>query len=480
MIDENSLKQKNNSDVFGFLKGHLTLSEFLDTCSQSVSNVNFGTCNQNTWTPGRNDLSINEKKEIWILSLASDCRQFSFFLPILCFTKLGYQVKEVTIDPNDLRAIRSLIEDGFADIFAIILNPFFKDDVSILGKIQNVCNILNTFPSLIIGGPSIGARNVEKFFSSYRGDIYFSSQSLKAVKMIIDKFEGHDPMVFGEHSLKTEGKSTADSVISSNNSMITNLKPEKHEINLEICLSLINDKSLYQMHLKYKGNFLNDLKNNVKKAVELKKKVDKVKRDIILKKLISIEGYSSTVDVISKENSIFLRNEKYPLLTFPRQQKSPHKCLSDYVDNEHSKMSFFVVTSGTSWIDAARQLIMDKKYTEFMILQALAMQTAEAGAELIHRELNTMKECLSETNGESENETKEGNCVREKIPDSLVQGKRYSPGYSACPDLRLQIPLFSFFKDVTGISLTESLMMNPINSVSGFVFFKPECDYFSI
>ncbi|MBT6120380.1 hypothetical protein HOH45_02820 [bacterium] len=474
------METKKRCHVLNFLEGDLTLSEFLEACNESASDVYFGPDNQNNWMPSNKTKAIGKKNEIWILSLDSDCRQFSFFLPILCLTQLGCQVREVKMDPDNLETFGKLMEAGCENIFAIILNPFFRADVSILGKVQTICSILNMVPSLIIGGPSIRTCDVEKHFSNYNGTIYFCSQSLKAVKMIDDKFEGHNPMVFGPNSLNVEGQSEIGQPIKTIEPNFKGIKPEKYKIEVKTCWPLINDKSLYQMHLKYRGNFLNDLKNNVEKAVDLTEKVGKVKQLIESKKLISVEGYSLILDVTSKKNSIFLKDGKDPFLTFPRQQNTPNKCLSDYIDNDHSKMGIFVVSSGKTWIEAARQFLIEKKYTEFMILQALVMQTAEAGAEFIHDELNRRQERPSESDSASKKATKKERTLLDEAYVSSVQGKRYSPGYSACPDLQLQVPLFSLFKGVTTITLTESLMMNPINSVSGFVFFKPGCDYFSI
>ena len=60
------------------------------------------------------------------------------------------------------------------------------------------------------------------------------------------------------------------------------------------------------------------------------------------------------------------------------------------------------------------------------------------------------------------------------------RGKRYSPGYPACPDLDQQTGIWALLDpDEIGIRLTEGMMMEPEASVSGIVFHHPDCKYFS-
>ena len=60
-------------------------------------------------------------------------------------------------------------------------------------------------------------------------------------------------------------------------------------------------------------------------------------------------------------------------------------------------------------------------------------------------------------------------------------GQRYSFGYSACPDLELQKPLFSLLqaKDI-GVELSSSYEMVPELSVSALVVHHPQANYFAV
>jgi 5-methyltetrahydrofolate--homocysteine methyltransferase len=147
---------------------------------------------------------------------------------------------------------------------------------------------------------------------------------------------------------------------------------------------------------------------------------------------------------------------------FPRQRVGRHLCLSDYFkpvsSGEKDVVAFQVVTIGNKASELVEQLNKDGKYTESYYLHGLAVQTAEAMAEWIHRR------------------------VRKEWDLPIGQGKRYSPGYPACPEQSDQEKYFRLL-DATkaiGITLTEAFMMVPEQSTSAIVIHHPECEYFAV
>ena len=60
------------------------------------------------------------------------------------------------------------------------------------------------------------------------------------------------------------------------------------------------------------------------------------------------------------------------------------------------------------------------------------------------------------------------------------RGIRPAPGYPACPSHAHKAKIWQLMqvKERIGISLTESHMMNPAASVSGFYFHHPSARYF--
>lgn len=106
------------------------------------------------------------------------------------------------------------------------------------------------------------------------------------------------------------------------------------------------------------------------------------------------------------------------------------------------------------------------------MLKILADRLAEAFAEHLH--LRIRKEFWAYAPDE--------NLTKEQILKEEYQGIRPAPGYPACPEHSEKLTLFHLM-DVprqTGISLTESFMMVPAASVSGYYFAHPSSQYFAV
>jgi 5-methyltetrahydrofolate--homocysteine methyltransferase len=147
---------------------------------------------------------------------------------------------------------------------------------------------------------------------------------------------------------------------------------------------------------------------------------------------------------------------------FPRQRVGRHLCLSDYFrplsSGQKDVVAFQVVTVGDKATELVDQLNKDGKYSESYYWHGLAVQTAEAMAEWMHRR------------------------IRKEWDLPIGQGKRYSPGYPACPEQSDQAKYFRLLdaKKAIGIDLTEAFMMVPEQSTSAIVIHHPECEYFAV
>jgi len=159
---------------------------------------------------------------------------------------------------------------------------------------------------------------------------------------------------------------------------------------------------------------------------------------------------------------------------FPRQETDPGLCLADFLrpvgDKEMDFVGFFAVTAGKGIREIADKLKNEGRFLESHALQALALETAEGYAELIHRQMRdrwgfpdpptmTMKERFA----------------------AKYQGQRFSFGYPACPELEDQKKLFDLIQpEDIGINLTDGFMMEPEASVTAIVFSHPEARYFNV
>lgn len=158
---------------------------------------------------------------------------------------------------------------------------------------------------------------------------------------------------------------------------------------------------------------------------------------------------------------------------FQRQNKGDFLCLADFLsrpDGPIDNMAFFVTTVGENLRETAEELKNKGEYLKCHILQALALETAEAYAEYLHSFIRTawgFSDPIEMT-------------MMERF-QAKYTGKRYSFGYPACPRLEDQSGLFELLKpqDI-GVQLTEGCMMDPEASVSAMVFHHPDAKYFGV
>jgi 5-methyltetrahydrofolate--homocysteine methyltransferase len=102
------------------------------------------------------------------------------------------------------------------------------------------------------------------------------------------------------------------------------------------------------------------------------------------------------------------------------------------------------------------------------MLQALAIECAEAFAEMLHARLRTQWGFPDPPDMP----------LLDKLK-ARYRGIRVSFGYPACPDLADQRVLFDLLRpEQIGLGLTEGFMMDPEASVSALVFHHPEAKYF--
>jgi 5-methyltetrahydrofolate--homocysteine methyltransferase len=158
---------------------------------------------------------------------------------------------------------------------------------------------------------------------------------------------------------------------------------------------------------------------------------------------------------------------------FPRQPEEPFLCLSDFLrpveSGEMDYVGFLAVTAGSGIRERSALLKERGDYLRSHVLQALALELAEAFAERVH---HVMRDVWGFPDPAEMT-------MLERF-GARYQGIRVSFGYPACPNLEDQAKLFRLLKpEDIGIQLTEGFMMEPEASVSAMVFAHPEARYFN-
>jgi 5-methyltetrahydrofolate--homocysteine methyltransferase len=240
--------------------------------------------------------------------------------------------------------------------------------------------------------------------------------------------------------------------------------------------SYINPHMLYGRHLGYKGNFEKDLAARHEKALALFHQMEAVKQAAA--QFMKVRAVWQFFEAEREGNSIrlFTPGASTPLhaFHFGRQRKPDGLCLSDYIleaeENARDHLALFVVTAGAGIREKSEAWKQAGEFFQSHALQALAIETAEACAEWLHRRIR-------EDWGLPDSPTL---TMHDRFT-SRYRGKRYSFGYPACPNLDDQAPLWKLLgPEEIGVRLTDGMMMDPEASVSAMVFHHPDCAYFGV
>jgi 5-methyltetrahydrofolate--homocysteine methyltransferase len=239
--------------------------------------------------------------------------------------------------------------------------------------------------------------------------------------------------------------------------------------------SYINPFMLYGRHLGYKGNFEKALAEHDAKALELFHNLEAVKREAA--RFMKVRAVWQFFEAEREGNAIhlFTPGAAAPLHTFHfgRQARPDGLCLSDYIleaeEGRRDHLALFVVTAGACVREKSEEFKQAGEFFNAHAIQALAIETAEATAEWLHRRIR-------EDWGFPDPPTL---TMHDRFT-SRYHGKRYSFGYPACPNLDDQQGLFKLLRpEEIGVRLTEGMMMEPEASVSALVFHHPDCAYFT-
>jgi len=148
--------------------------------------------------------------------------------------------------------------------------------------------------------------------------------------------------------------------------------------------------------------------------------------------------------------------------TSPRQDGQDHLCLADYFAPVNSGLmdvvAFQVVTVGPRATEMFDAMQARNEYSEAYFFHGLAVQTAEATAEYVHRHL------------------------RRELNIAPGRGKRYSWGYPAIPDLDDHQKVFQLLlaEKELGMSLSPAYQLIPEQSTAAIVVHHPEARYYTV
>jgi 5-methyltetrahydrofolate--homocysteine methyltransferase len=249
------------------------------------------------------------------------------------------------------------------------------------------------------------------------------------------------------------------------------LVPDLHEL-----WSYVNPFMLFGRHLGYRGNFEQQLAAREPKAVELFAAMEEVKEEAAKFMKVRAVWQFFEAEADGEQLHVFAPGQSSPAHTWKlkRQKIADRLCLSDYILPGHSgkrdHVALFVVSAGEGVRERSEAAKNAGYYFRSHGLQSLAIETAEACAEWLHRRIR-----------EDWGFPDPPEMTMAQRFTSRYRGKRYSFGYPACPDLEDQAGLWKLLRpEEIAVDLTEGFMMDPEASVSALAFIHPDCTYFSV
>lgn len=204
---------------------------------------------------------------------------------------------------------------------------------------------------------------------------------------------------------------------------------------------------------------------------EFEARLDAMRREALQTKWLrpqGVYGYwpaqSSGDDLILYEPDSIAAGKPVELLrfSFPRQNSSELRCLADYFAPVSSGImdlvALQVVTVGQQATDRFEKLQEESNYTEAYYTHGLAVQTAEAAADYLHQH------------------------IQRELGLPVEQGKRYSWGYPAIPELEDHQKVFQLLpaEQELGMSLTSAYQFVPEQSTAAIVVFHPQAKYYNV
>ncbi len=234
----------------------------------------------------------------------------------------------------------------------------------------------------------------------------------------------------------------------------------------------VNLQMLYGKHLGLRGLVERLLAAGDPKAQEVHEIVERLKADAVAGGLLRAAGVYRWYRARAKGETVVILGEsgaESARFEFPRQRAGERLCLADYVrDDADDYLALFAVTCGEGIRELAAGWKEQGEYVRSHALQALAIESAEAFAEMLHARLRTLWGFPDPPDLS----------IGEKLK-GRYRGIRVSFGYPACPNLADQATLFRLLEpEAIGLTLTEGFMMDPEASVSALVFHHPAAKYF--
>lgn len=440
--------------------------------------------------------SGTKKGKIILATVKGDVHDIGKNLVDIILSNNGYEVKDLGIKVPPSQLIEAIKQENpdMVGLSGLLVKSAQQMVVTARDMKQAGIDI-----PILVGGAALSRKFTEtKIAPEYDGLVLYAKDAMQGLALADRLQNPEERKKLQEEKVKRSREAVRDNRTTKNQTVAVNNKG-KSNINRNVPVFVpkdtkrhllrnyslahvepyINKQMLLGRHLGVKGKVEKLLQEKDEKTVKVYEMVKNLMAEAERNGWITPQAVYQFFPAQSSGNTIFIYDPDEPgkvmeTFEFPRQNSGSFLCLADYIkpvdSGEIDYVGFFAVTAGTGVKKAAEQLKNEGRFVESHALLALALETAEGLAELVHRHMRDAWGFPDPVNM----------TMQERFA-AKYQGQRYSFGYPACPNLEDQKKLFNLIKpEEIGIMLTEGFMMEPEASVTAIVFAHPDAKYFSV
>lgn len=251
------------------------------------------------------------------------------------------------------------------------------------------------------------------------------------------------------------------------------------QIDLNQVYPFINTIALFRGQWQFKKGGKTDQQYQQQIEDEIKPLFEKLKADLRDQGALEPKVVYGYFPCQSEGDSLIIfdpqdHDREIERFNWPRQAARKRLCVTDFFrsveSGEKDVIGLTCVSVGHKVSQLAQQLYAQNKYTDYLYVHGLGVETAEALAELQHKR---MRQELGIDGEDAPN-------IRELFTQHY-RGSRYSFGYPAVPEMSDQDILFRLLDPSRiGCVLTENWQIDPEQSTSAIIVHHPEAKYFNI
>lgn len=416
-------------------------------------------------------------RKMILATVAGDVHDIGKNLVNIMLSNNGYAVIDLGIKV-DVDAMIKAAQEHQAGVIG--MSGLLVRSTQIMKENLEELNRRDFLPAVILGGAALTPEYVKNELAPlYRGKVFYARDAIDSVRFMQQLTTERT----GEKSISSAGKKPVVEATENQKLNVNRAEANRHQffadftpmkapfygshlLDIESAelFRLLSHKVLFEARWGFRQGELSD--NQYREIIEnqarpaLNKFIDLDAKESLFENR-AVYGYfrcRAQGDTIKLLDESGLNIGEF---SFPRQNRPPHLCISDFIDDREDILVLWAVTVGNRVIEAEKGMFASDRYCDYHLLHGLAAELADCAAVYVHRQVHR--------------ELHRGSPLTSDEP----LGCRYSFGYPACPDLSAQSELFRLLQaERIGLSLTSSFQMVPELSVSGLIILNQHARYF--